>query len=164
VIRNNGTIVNCVVSGTIKNEQLNKEDEKSVNYGNLCVYNSGIVKNVVAIVKYENFLCTKEENIFSHSTDNNGIGSIVSKNFYPGTVEKALAVVDKGSYFTDSDDSYNIEFSDNVMEALTYEKIMYTFNFHNRVWEIEDDDLCTQSGNGIWIKEDGESLIQRAIK
>ena len=144
VVVNNGEIINCVVSGTINNEKLTKEQEKSVYYGSLSVYNYGTINNVVAIITFENFMCVDEKKVFAHETDNMGIGAIVNETFLDGVVLESMAVVAEGTCFYD-ENNVEIEFINDVNEALTHEKIMYALNFDNRIWKIEDGDLRIQN-------------------
>ena len=150
VVYNYGDIFKCVASGTIKNEKLSKEQEKSVEYGNFSVYNYGSIENIVAIVRYENFLCTDEQKVFAQETDNKSV-SIITPNS-GGTIRKALAVVTSGNYFTDGDHP-EIEFYNNVNEALVFENIMDDLDFNNRIWEIKDGDLRTIGSNGVHLSK-----------
>lgn len=147
---NNGIINKCVAFGTVKNEKLTREQEKSVKFGSFCVYNYGSISNVVAITRFESFLCTDEQKVFANETDNKGIGAIVSEDF-SGALQNVLAVVTPGTYVSDGD-LRSIEFFDSAKEALTYDRIMNDLDFTNIVWEFGNGDMYIKNANGMYSK------------
>ena len=135
---NRGNISNVVVDGLANGEKV-ASVENDILFGNVCVYNYGSIAKTISLGEFEEFNSTDESKIFSMAATNKGIGSVFVSNMESGSTQKVLAVVKEGTYVFDRD--LDFEFFKSAEEALTNNRILYDYDFNNRIWVIVNDSM-----------------------
>jgi hypothetical protein len=137
VVMNRGSISNVYVKGLVSGNVSSSVEDK-VLYGNICVYNSGTLSNLVADADYEGFLCTDETGYREGTTSNVGISAVRCDDIEGGVTMNAVGIVADGH--VSSDMFGMIEFSDSN-DVYNFNKIFNQLRFDNSIWEIGDNDL-----------------------
>ena len=133
VVMNRGVISNVLVKGTVSGNVASTDEEK-VLYGNVCVYNAGVLSGVIADAEYSGFKCTDETGYREGTVQNVGISAIRCSDIEQGRVQNSVGIV--GAGHVTSDMFKGIEFSDRNT-VYKYDKIFKELNFDYTVWEID---------------------------
>ncbi len=133
VVMNRGIISNVLVKGKVSGN-VSATDEDKVLYGNVCVYNTGVLSGVIADAEYSGFRCTDETGYREGTTHNVGISAIRCSDLEGGRTQNAVGIVNAGH--VTSDMFREIEFSDRNT-VYNYDKIFKELNFDYTVWEID---------------------------
>lgn len=137
VVMNRGTISNVVVNGRV-NSVAGASNEDKILYGNVCVYNSGVISNLIVDASYQGFVCTDETGYREGTTRNVGISAVRCHDLDGGKTLNAVGIVSQGNITSDM--FRDIEFS-TKNEVYNFNKIFNALRFDNSIWEIGDDDL-----------------------
>lgn len=133
VVMNRGTISNVLVKGHVRGS-VGSSDEDKILYGNVCVYNTGVLSGVIADAQYSGFMCTDETGYREGTTHNVGISAIRCSDIEGGKTQNAVGIVAAGS--VTSDMFREIEFSDRD-SVYNYDKIFKELDFDYTVWEVD---------------------------
>ncbi len=127
------------------------EDEKKISFGSVCVYNYGMLKNVLSTPEFDGFYCTNRDNYLSGRSENVSIASVCAYTVhgeYDGkkATESGLVSICEKTLYT-SDDLRVVKYENfaaivhDTNGAFTKTVIENTYDFNNTVWEIDETEF-----------------------